>query len=371
MLAHEAPRAPADPMAESCVLPPPAAEASATAALVRFLADPASHRPRPAQVQSIETHISWVFLVDDLAYKLKKPVAQAFLDFRTLAAREADCRDEVRLNRRLAPGIYLGLTRIVRAADGTLALADENGAAAPAGETVDWLVRMRRLPAARTLDALIGAGTLTAAHVTALGALLGSFYGHLPPADLDAAGYVALLRSQHALNVDVLRRAPPGVGDHAVRRVLDAVERFLDRESARLAERIAAGRVVEGHGDLRPEHVFLLESPVVIDCLEFSRSLRLVDWADEIALLDVECARLGAVRVGPALRAAVGAALDDAVDDRLFAFYAALRASLRARLALAHLDEPHPRTPRRWPQLAADYLALALPRAQQLAAAGR
>lgn len=358
-------------MAEGRAPTPPAATPTATAALVRLVADPASHASRPAAVQVIETHISWVFLAGDFAYKLKKPVAQPFLDFRTLAAREADCRDELRLNRRLAPGVYLGLTRIVRRADGTLALADDDGAAAPPGETVDWLVRMRRLPAARTLEALIGAGALSALQVTALGTLLGSFYRHLPPADLDADAYVELLRRQHALNAAVLRRAPPEVDASAVQTALQAVERVLGHERALLAARIAAGRVVEGHGDLRPEHVFLLDAPVVIDCLEFNRALRLVDWADEVALLDVECARLGAAWVGPALRATVGAALDDAVDDRLFAFYAVLRACLRARLALAHLDEPQPRTPQRWPQLAAAYLQRALPRVQQLKTLGR
>lgn len=353
-------------MAEGRAPIPPEAALPATAALVRFVADPASHARRPLAVQLIETHISWVFLAGDLAYKLKKPVAQAFLDFRTRAAREADCRDELRLNRRLAPGVYLGLTRIVRGPDGTLALVDDDGVATPGGETVDWLVRMRRLPEARTLASLIGAGALSAEQVTALGSLLGSFYRHLPPADLDANAYVALLRSQHRLNAEVLRRAPPGVDASAALGALQAVEHFLDRERALLAARIAAGRVVEGHGDLRPEHVFLLDAPVVIDCLEFNRALRLVDWADEVALLDIDCARLGAAWVGPALRATVGAALDDAVDDRLFAFYALLRACLRARLALAHLDEPQPRTPQRWPQLAAAYLRVASPRAQQL-----
>jgi aminoglycoside phosphotransferase family enzyme len=344
---------------------PQGAALPATAALVRFLADPASHHPRPAQVQAIETHISWVFLTDRLAYKLKKPVAQRFLDFRTLAARAADCRDELRLNRRLAPGVYLGLTRIVRTAGSTLALVDD-GSAPSAGETVDWLVRMRRLPAARTLDALIARHALGTAQLAELGALLGSFYRHLPPAELDTDAYLELLRCQHELNAEALKRAAAAVDGGAAARTRVAIERFFDRDRQLLAARIAAGRVVEGHGDLRPEHVFLLDTPVVIDCLEFSRALRLVDWADEIALLDVECARLGDAGVGPALRAALAAALDDAVDARLFAFYGALRASLRARLALAHLDEPQPRTPQRWPQLAAAYLRLALARAASL-----
>jgi aminoglycoside phosphotransferase family enzyme len=332
-----------------------------------FLADPASHHPAPARVEAIETHMSWVFLTADLAYKLKKPVTYPFLDFGTLAAREADCRDEMRLNRRLAPGVYLGLTRVERDDAGRLVLVDENGVDSGAGKCVDWLVRMRRLPADRTLEDLIRQGTLGSAQVGELGALLASFYRHLAPADLDPAAQVARLHAQHVLNSAALTRASPPLDGAVVQQVLDGIAGFLHGDRPLLEARATEGRIVEGHGDLRPEHVFMLDAPVVIDCLEFNREMRLVDWVDEIAFLGMECDRLGAAWVGPALRRAVGDALGDAVSDRLFDFYAALRACLRARLALAHLDEPAPRTPARWPALAAQYLGLAQQRIARLA----
>jgi aminoglycoside phosphotransferase family enzyme len=344
------------------------ADARALAQTLQWLAEAANYSPPPARVEVIETHMSWVFLVGDLAYKLKKPVSYPFLDFSTLAAREADCRDELRLNRRLAPGVYLGLTRLQRDASGRLSLVDENGPVAATGETIDWLVRMRRLPPTRSLEALIGRGELAPEQVETLGAVLASFYGHLPPAELSADDYLALLQGQHRLDRNALEHAMPPPDKVVVRRVLDGIARFVREERALLQARISAGRVVEGHGDLRPEHVFLLDAPVVIDCLEFNRDLRRVDWADEIAFLGVECERLGAPWVGPMLRAAIGTALDDPVDDRLFDFHGAARACLRARLALAHLDEPSPRTPERWPALAASYLQLALPRIERLAA---
>jgi aminoglycoside phosphotransferase family enzyme len=116
--------------------------------------------------------------------------------------------------------------------------------------------------------------------------------------------------------------------------------------------------LVDGHGDLRPEHVCLNTPPVIIDCLEFSERLRQVDPFDEITYLGLECTRLGAPWIGPRLLARLSAALDDPVKPRLLRFYAGYRACVRARLALAHLDDPCPREPERWPHLAREYLRL-------------
>ena len=357
------------------------ADAAMLAATLRLMHDPATYSPTATRIEAIETHMSWVFLVDGLAYKLKKPVTYPFLDFGTIDARKADCRAELRLNRRLAPGVYLGASRILRAPDGGLTLVDDrgdghgdggDGDSTDSGDrrgaavTVDWLVRMRRLPAERTLDALIRDGRAGAALIAPLGRLLADFYRHLPPADLDPDAYLARLSVQHRASEVALRDAtglPAGV---VPGRTLDGIARALDRARTALSARARAGRIVEGHGDLRPEHVFMLAVPVVIDCLEFSRDLRLVDWADEVAFLGLECERLGAPAIGPALRGTVSAALADPVDDPLFDLYGALRACLRARLALAHLGEPQPRTPQRWPRLAADYLQLAQARVARL-----
>ena len=312
-----------------------------------LLARPATYGPDVTAVEIVETHMSLVFLAGPTVYKLKKPVVYPFLDFSTPAAREHSCRDELRLNRRLAPDVYLGLSTITRESDGRLALDGR-------GEVVDWLVRMRRLPAGRTLDRLIAGGAITVEQADAVAAVLARFYAEAERSRVSAGEYVRQLRNEHAISRDIVCAYENGLG----RPLLDEVQRFLDVDHALLRERVTAGRIVDGHGDLRPEHVWLETPPLVIDCLEFNERLRQVDPFDEIAYLGLECARLGAGWIGPRLLRSVKAALDDAVDPRLVRFYARYRACIRARLALAHLAEPSPREPERWQPLARTYLRL-------------
>jgi len=317
---------------------------------VRFLSSPAAYPERPATVEHRQTHMSHVFLTPAHVFKLKKPLAHEYVDLRTLAARAANCREEVRLNRRLAPDVYLGVVALTRDADGRYAL--DGGA-----EPVDWLVEMRRLPDQGMLDWRIAHG-LRPDEVDALGQRLGGFFASQPAVAIGLDRYRDGLRQQLALSMAVLARAEfalPAASLHALRA---ALERYLSADGE-LPARVREGRIVEGHGDLRPEHICFDGVPVIIDCLEFNRALRLVDPFDEIAFLGLECARLGAPWVGPRLRRIVEARLSDRPPARLVAFFTALRACIRARLALAHLLEPLPRTPSKWLPLARDYLARA------------
>jgi len=324
-----------------------AAPDAATRAKVELLSNAATYGPSVAAVETVETHMSLVFLAGDCVYKLKKPVAYPFLDFGSLAARARSCADELRLNRRLAPDVYLGLSRITRTPDGALAL-DGDGAVA------DWLVRMRRLPSEQMLDRRIAAGAVSTAEIDALAEVLVRFYGGAAASRIDADAYLAQFRAEHEVNRRVIGHFEPAAG----RPLLDQVQRALDREGSLLRARVDAGRVVDGHGDLRAEHVCLTVPPVAIDCLEFNESLRQVDPFDELAFLGLDCARLGAGWIGPRLIARLAQALADAVDARLLRFYAGYRACVRARLALAHLDEPAPREATRWRPLARAYLQL-------------
>jgi len=304
-----------------------------------------------AGVEVIETHMSWVFLVGDQVLKLKKPVRYPFLDFSTLAAREACCREELRLNRRLAPGIYRGLMA-VQSAQGRLVLRGEGEPAA--GPTVDWLVWMRRLPRERMLDARLAAGMLGGADVDALVEVLATFYRQAVRIPPDPAAYLARFEREHAVDREVLLRP-----QFQLRGASEALDRFgaaLAAGRPLLRLRAEGGRVVDGHGDLRPEHVALLDPPVVIDCLEFNAALRQVDPFDELCFLSLECELAGAAWVGPRLVEGCARALGDRPADALLHLYAAARALLRARLAMAHLLDPQPRTPARWPAQAQRYV---------------
>ena len=325
-------------------------------AKVRFLRSPAAHGGATSPVQAIETHMSWVFLCDEQVLKLKKPVRFPFLDFSTLAARAHFCAEEVRLNRRLAPGIYLGLRALQWDGETFSLLAPQ--ALPTAGATVDWLVLMRRLPAPRMLDRLIAEGRVDDAGIGALVARLGSFYRSALRLPLRGDQYVEHFQREQAANREVLLR--PQFRLEHVEQALDRLDRALMRQAEGLVERCARGRIVEGHGDLRPEHVCLTDPPVVIDCVEFNVALRRVDPFDEAAFLGLECRLAGAAWIGPRLLAGLSAELDERPPAALIHLYTAQRALLRARLAMAHLLDPDPRTPDKWAPLAQRYVAHAL-----------
>lgn len=325
---------------------------------LRFLQSPAAHAGHAgpqAAVQTIETHMSWVFIVGEHVLKLKKPVRYPYLDFSTLAAREFCCREEMRLNSRLAPGVYLGLF-VLYWSGARLALLPESARLAHDG-VIEWLVLMRRLPRALMLDVLVAGGSVAVAQVDALTDVLIAFYRRLPPVDLTGSEYVARFAQEQAINRDVLLR--PQFALSEAPRALDRLDAALHRHAALLRQRADARHIVEGHGDLRPEHVCLLDPPAVVDALEFNAALRQVDPLDDVALLGMECEAAGAAWIGPRLVDRIATALGADAARPLVPSYTAYRALLRARLAAAHLLEAEPRRPQHWQSQAQRYVALA------------
>ncbi|MDR9438830.1 MAG: hypothetical protein RI841_04925 [Halomonas sp.] len=318
---------------------------------VAFLSSPRVYVGFEGEVDVKETHMAWVFLTADRVYKLKKPVEYNHRDCHVLRDREFLCHEEVRLNRRLAPEVYLGVASLRLNSEGRLALNGE-------GEVVDWLVVMKRLPEHLMLDVALSQGTVTKARVTRVAERLSGFYQGLEPVEMSVETYLEHFKRELDRNREVIADSRFSLARDGVAPMLDRLDRLLVEEPELLGERARQGRIVEGHGDLRPEHVCLSEPPVVIDCLEFSRPLRLVDPFDELSFLGLECDRLGAAWIGELLVNECAQTLLDWPDRRLLAFYTAYRACLRARLSLAHLLEPDPRTPDKWEPQARDYLAL-------------
>ncbi|WP_372623032.1 hypothetical protein [Falsiroseomonas sp.] len=317
---------------------------------VAFLRSPASYPHACGAVEAHETHMSWVFLADGFAWKLKKPVRYPFLDYRATEQRRHFCEEEVRLNRRLAPGVYLDVVPLLRRPDGKLGIGGS-------GQVVDWLVRMRRLPAGLMLDAAIENGTATRAAVARAAGHVAAFYAAAAPEPVAEAAYLDRFRHELALNRRILHDGAYGLPQETPASVLGTLDAFLAAEADLLLAPLRSGGVVEGHGDLRPEHVFLGDPPAVIDCLEFDRALRLLDPFEEIAFLAMECRVLGGTWAGGLFLRRVAAALGRPPSFRLLAFYTAFRACLRARLSLAHLQEPEPREPTKWQPRAQRYLA--------------
>jgi aminoglycoside phosphotransferase family enzyme len=197
--------------------------------------------------------------------------------------------------------------------------------------------------------------------------VLADFYRRVPPAAVSPTDYVARFQREQAVNRELLLR--PGFGLRGAEAALDGLDAALQRLAPLLMARAAGGHVVDGHGDLRPEHVCLQQPPVVIDALEFNAALRQVDPYDELGFLGLECEMAGAPWIGPQLLASCAELMGDAPPAALSQLYTAYRAQLRARLAVAHLLDPQPRTPQKWAPLAQRYLERSLAALQQLAAA--
>src|SRR5450755_3104468 len=286
------------------------------------LANPAAYRGRPAEVEVRETHLSWVFLTGARAYKLKKPVVLQFVDYGTPARRRVMCAEEVRLNRRLAPGVYLGVRGVVATEDGLVIGAEADPRA------IDYVVEMRRYDEARTMAATLARGELRDVHVAAVGRVLADF--HARARRVTVPEFPARVVEREVIgNIEELRTLVPA---------------FVLAPTSMFEERAVTRRVCEGHGDLRAEHVLLNGTPLVVDCVEFDAGLRELDVADDLAFLVMDLTAGCGARFAAVLVRAYREAGGDAGDDPLIAFYAAHRALVRAKVAFVRGSQHPPNT---------------------------
>lgn len=275
-----------------------------------------------APVETRETHISWVFLAGERAYKLKKPIVLPFVDYGTAERRRTMCEEEVRLNRRLAPDVYLGVRGVVPDAEG-LRLGEADDPAA-----IDYVVEMRRYDESGTLAATLARGESPDAALATLGGRLARF--HADASRVEGGGASAAEQEVAENLVELL----PQVSDPAVRDRIGAIARFLHSLIAArrqvLEDRSRGGLVREGHGDLRAEHVVLGPPLAVVDCVEFDPALRRLDVADDLAFLlsDLTAAGADASPLLAAYRAAGG----DPGPDWLVAMYAIHRSLIRTKV---------------------------------------
>lgn len=315
----------------TALLPATGACSPTLAEKVAHLSRPESYLDDTTAVEVIETHMSYVFLTDTHVYKLKKPVRYPFLDFTSLEARRLNCEDEVRLNRRLARNVYLGVMRLVRAEAGLRVQAE--------GEPVEWLVKMRRLPRHLMLDQAIRERRVAEADVVRFTRVLASFYRSAERVALTPAAYRANLRGAIIDDLRGLAMPDYGFSGALLDTIGSALLAFLDDHVAVLDERVERALLVEGHGDLRPEHVCLAAEPVFIDCLEFSRDLRIVDPADELGYLAMEAEFTGAGDIGEVIFETYTACTGDRPPPALVRFHQSRRAVLRAKLSAWHLED--------------------------------
>ena len=311
--------------------------------IVAAMLDPGFYPYRPERVEFRETHISWVFLAGELAYKVKKPLVLPFLDYGSLERRLEMCREEVRLNHRLAPAYYLGVDSIVRREDDLYLVADEQPGA------VEYAVRMRRIPEERTLASLAVRDALTEEDVDAVAGRIAHFHltaDEAPPQARDLAVLLEPFEENHETLGDV---GPPALAPDRLLAAERFTTAFLAARRDQISARAEAGLVRDCHGDLRAEHVIVDDDVAIFDCIEFNPALRWIDVAADLAFLVMDLARLAQEESSASLVSAYRDAGGDAGDDALLCFYGSYRAWVRAKvtcLRVAELPENDPRRER-------------------------
>lgn len=275
--------------------------------------------PAPGPPPAVhETHLSWITLLGDRAYKVLKPVDLGFVDHRDRAARRRALVREWRINRRFAPDIYLGVLDVVDADD----------------EPCEHVLAMRRLPADRSLAALLAAPE-AAEHVRRVAAAVAALHARCPLApDPHAVGTPERRRADWHANRDQMARHAPGVIDpDAADAAVALADRYLEGRGPLFAARIADGWVRDGHGDLLAADTYCLDDgPRFLDCLAFDDDLRAGDVLADIAFLAMDIEHRGHPGLARALIATWAEALGESHPASLAHQHTAYRAQVRAKV---------------------------------------
>ena len=294
------------------------------------------HRP-DSSVELRQTHISYVLLAGDYVYKVKKPVRFAFLDYSTLEKRRRFCYEEVRLNRKLAPMVYLDVLTIVH--DGERFSLRESPATQE--KIVEYAVKMRRLPEEYFLDRLIKEGTARREDLDRIAKKLADFYETAATDRASLYGSPELIGRNLEKNV---KEIEPFIGEtltlEEFRNIRVYNANFLTCNGDLLQTRLRDSRVREGHGDLRAEHICLEEDPVIYDCIEFSEEFRYCDTASEIAFLSMDLDYLGAPMLSDHFVRSFQNFTKDPDLLRLLPLYKTYRACVRGKVEMLKANEP-------------------------------
>jgi uncharacterized protein len=302
--------------------------------LIRGMSDPDIYPDTPESVQVIQTHISVVFIVGDLVYKIKKPVNFGFLDFTTLEKRKFFCHQEVALNSRFSEGIYLGVVGIFK----DVARLNLKGE----GQEIDAAVVMRRIPDESLLLEILKQDKATPELLDTIADRLAYFHSKaVRGKDIDTFGSPQVIRHNLRENFE---QTKPYVGrtidEHTFEEIRRLSMKFLDRNQELIKKRVLEGHIRDCHGDLHLDHVVVLDEVMLLDCIEFNDRFRYGDTASDLAflLMDLDYRGYPAFSKQVAERYSLISGDSDILD--LLGYYKSYRAFVRGKVTGFKLDEP-------------------------------
>jgi aminoglycoside phosphotransferase family enzyme len=303
--------------------------------LQKALLNPAVYPDKLEEVKFIETHISLLFLTGNYVYKVKKPVDFGFLDFTSLEKRKYFCEQEVKLNRRLSPKIYLGVVEITREGD-RISLGSK-------GELVEYAVKMKQIPEESLMNKLLERRQVTPRMIEAISEKLVKFYFDAETNDsINSFAKPERIKQDTDENFEQTQKY---IGVTISREVYEEVKKrtndFFRTKEEIFYQRIDSDRIRDCHGDLRLEHIFWDEEISIFDCIEFNERFRYTDVAADIAFLAMDLDYRGREDLSEHLiRAYVGESGDHELTEVLD-FYKCYRAFVRGKVESFQLDDPN------------------------------
>lgn len=303
--------------------------------LQKSLLNPEIYPDRPRAIQFIETHISLLFLTGNYVYKVKKPVDFGFLDFTSLEKRKFFCDQEVKLNRRLSPNIYLGVERITK--EGNRILLGGQG------ELVEYAVKMKQIPEEFLMDKLLERKLVTSRMIETVSEKLVQFYFAAETNDrIKSFAKPERVKQDTDENFDQTRRyIGVTIPEEVYEEVKNRTNEFFRTKEKLFYQRIASDQIRDCHGDLRLEHIFWGEEISIFDCIEFNERFRYTDVAADIAFLGMDLDYHKREDLSEHLiRAYIGESGDLELMGVLD-FYKCYRAYVRGKVESFRLEDPH------------------------------
>lgn len=299
------------------------------------LLKPSAYPELTNSVALIQTHVSFLFMTDTYVYKIKKAVDFGFLNFMTLDRRFFYCKEEVRLNRRLCPDMYLGVVEVRDSPAGATFCGQ--------GEIIDYAVKMKRLPAERMLDRMLAAGRVTTDDIRRIARIVGGFHLNAERGeDIDTYGRIESI--QHNWEENFLQLAESidiNLPTHDLRLIRDWGNAFIKANEEIFAWRVKGGFIRDCDGDIHLENICLTDRIYIFDCIEFNSRFRYSDTAADIAffLMDMDFHRQNSM--GETFLDEYITATGDREITSVLDFYKIYRAVVRGKVEILKLHDPH------------------------------
>ncbi len=305
------------------------------ASLEKALLNPEIYPDHPKEVGFFETHISLLFFTGSHVYKVKKPVDFGFLDFTSLEKRKYFCEQEVTLNRRLSPEIYLGVVEITQ--DGKRILLDGKG------EVVEYAVKMKQIPEDLLMNKLLERGQVTPKMIEAISEKLARFYSAAQTNDfIQSFAKPERIKQDTDENFEQTEKyVAVTISNDVYLEIQNRTNDFFTTRAEIFYRRIAAGRIRDCHGDLRLEHIFWGDKISIFDCIEFNERFRYTDTAADIAFLAMDLDYHEKEDLSEHLIQTYIQKSDDQDLMKVLHFYKCYRAYVRGKVESFRLDDPN------------------------------